>query len=531
MNIVVGTGPAGVSAAVALVRQGLPVTMLDVGLQLEAERLPIVERLASTDPTAWSSEDLRMVKQGVTSSSKGVPIKRLFGSDFPYQRVPDIFPLARGHHVDTAMSFARGGFSTVWGAAMAPYLPEDLANWPVSFHELEPHYRAVLGFMSTSARKDDLSDVFRIEPPSTGALEPSAQARALLDDLERARVPLTQLGFRFGSAWLAVRACTSSAGPGCNYCGLCMYGCPRRLIYNSEQTLDYLRSFANFTYRPDVIVRSVSESAGGAVVHGFDAGSASPIHVPGERIFLACGALSSTRILLESLSAFDRSVTMLDSQYYLLPMIRYRSTGSVEGERLHTLCQLFLELSDPVVSPRTVHLQIYTYNELYVDAFRHMLGPLYRPLLPALKQIISRMMIVQGYLHSDLSPQIALTLRKSNSDGPATLHAERIVGAVDPKNTVRRVIRKLRQARTYLRAIPVGTMLQMAPSGRGFHSGGTFPMRTEPAELESDRFGRPHGFKRIHVVDSSVFPSIPATTITFSVMANAHRIASEYSLV
>lgn len=39
--------------------------------------------------------------------------------------------------------------------------------------------------------------------------------------------------------------------------------------------------------------------------------------------------------------------------------------------------------------------------------------------------------------------------------------------------------------------------------------------------------GRPHGLSRVHVVDASVLPSIPATTISYLVMANAHRIATE----
>jgi choline dehydrogenase-like flavoprotein len=51
-------------------------------------------------------------------------------------------------------------------------------------------------------------------------------------------------------------------------------------------------------------------------------------------------------------------------------------------------------------------------------------------------------------------------------------------------------------------------------------------MRTSPGRFESDRYGRPSGFERVHAVDSTVFPSIPATTITLSVMANAHRIGS-----
>ena len=43
---------------------------------------------------------------------------------------------------------------------------------------------------------------------------------------------------------------------------------------------------------------------------------------------------------------------------------------------------------------------------------------------------------------------------------------------------------------------------------------------------QSDALGRPMGRSRVHVVDASSLPSIPATTITFSVMANAHRIGT-----
>ncbi len=43
---------------------------------------------------------------------------------------------------------------------------------------------------------------------------------------------------------------------------------------------------------------------------------------------------------------------------------------------------------------------------------------------------------------------------------------------------------------------------------------------------QSDRWGRPFGSKRVHVIDASVLPTIPSTTITLSVMANAHRIAT-----
>jgi len=68
--------------------------------------------------------------------------------------------------------------------------------------------------------------------------------------------------------------------------------------------------------------------------------------------------------------------------------------------------------------------------------------------------------------------------------------------------------------------------MEVGAPGRGYHTGGSFPMRDRPGPFESDRWGRPQGFERVHVVDASVFPSIPAGPITFSVMANAHRIGS-----
>ena len=55
-------------------------------------------------------------------------------------------------------------------------------------------------------------------------------------------------------------------------------------------------------------------------------------------------------------------------------------------------------------------------------------------------------------------------------------------------------------------------------------------MRSNPGAFEADLLGRPSGFSNVHLVDASVFPSLPATTITLSVMANAHRIGTTVSV-
>ena len=73
--------------------------------------------------------------------------------------------------------------------------------------------------------------------------------------------------------------------------------------------------------------------------------------------------------------------------------------------------------------------------------------------------------------------------------------------------------------------IPLTPLAERALPGGGFHSGGSLPMRLRPSAGEADTLGRPLPARRIHVVDSSCFPSIPSGTVTLTAMANAHRIA------
>jgi len=269
-------------------------------------------------------------------------------------------------------------------------------------------------------------------------------------------------------------------------------------------------------------VTRVRETASGIIVEGYNRVDRSRVSVEAARVYLGAGPVPSAQILLRSMGIYNRPVLMKDSQYFLVPLVMRKSAGNARDEALHTLSQLFVEMFDPQVSARTVHLQIYSYNDLIGQAVSNVMGPLRRPLDFLARQVENRLMIVQGYLHSDFSSQIAVTLQKD---------ADRLRLEAKPNSETRpmikRVLRKLMRHARDFGAMPVPMMLQVAEAGRGFHNGGTFPMRSEPSELETDILGRPRGWQRLHVVDSSVFPSIPATTITFSVMANARRIALE----
>jgi choline dehydrogenase-like flavoprotein len=519
MHCVIGSGPAGVACAKALLARGADVLMLDAGIELEPGRAQIVRGLAGKKSSDWPAGELAVLKEGMEADAKGVPLKMIFGSDFPYRETAEKIPW-RGRGVGVRPSLALGGLSNVWGAAMLPFRDGDISDWPIKNPDLAPHYRAAAEITGLAARRDDLEELFPLHHENPSALQPGRQAGLFLRRLERHRDALHRRGWRFGQSRLAVRAADSPRGSGCVYCGLCMYGCLYGCIFNSADTVRELRAEKKFRYQRDVVVTKVREDSGKVFIEGFHRRTREPLSFEANRVYLAAGVISTAQILLRSQDAFDQPLILRDSQYFLFPILFVRGARGVQAEALYTLSQAFIELQNPEISRRSVHLQIYTYSDIIGQALRKSLGPLKFLARP----LESRLLIAQGYLHSDESQTIEMTLKRSGEKDFLQLEAK-------PNPETRRVVKKvlrecLRQARR-LGGVALPPMLQLADPGRGFHCGGSIPMRENPKPFESDLLGRPRGWSRVHVVDASVLPAVPATPITFSAMANAHRIGHE----
>jgi choline dehydrogenase-like flavoprotein len=524
VDCVVGSGPAGVACAAALLKKGRRVHMLDGGQRLEADRARFAATLASLPPEAWGADQCRTLMEGTQAHGTGLPQKLLFGSDFPY-RDGDRENGVCINDTGLQASLAVGGLSTVWGAALLPYADHDLDGWPLRLAQLAPHYKAVLKRVPLSAIDDDLSGMLPLHADAPLAARPSRQAALMRETMNRHRSALRQRGIVFGQARVGIRAAASDkAGDGCVYCGMCMQGCPYGHIYSAEHTLAELRRHTGFSYRTDTVVGSVEEHAARAVVRGHDRLTRRTVEIGADRVFLAAGVIPTTGMLLRSLGAYDHVVTAQDSQHFLLPLVLLRDAGNVREERLHALSQLFIEILDAGISPYTVHLQVYSFSNIVAGAVRDMLGRLAGPLDFLARQAEARLLVVQGFLHSADSGRIAMALRGTpGSDGLelTALPGER-TGTV-----LRGVMGKLLRNSWRLGAVPLPMLLKTSPIGRSFHVGGTFPMRERPRGLEADVLGRPVGFERVSAVDATVLPTVPATTITLTVMANAHRIASE----
>lgn len=526
-HCVIGSGPAGVACASALLDRGAKVLMLDAGIKLEPERARIVSELAQKKSrNEWQPSQIAAIHGDTSADLKGLPNKRLFGSDFLYRESAEKIPWRAHEKVAVCPSLGLGGLSNVWGASMLPLRDDDISGWPIKNADLADHYRAVAEITGFAGRHDGLEELFPLHAANPVALKSSRQAALLLERLERHRETLRARGWHFGQSRLAVRAADSPRGIGCVYCGYCMTGCVYGCIYNAADTVRELQrqQQENFRYENDVIVTRLREKSGGAVIEGFHRQTGSPLSFEAERVYLAAGVIPTAQIVLRSQDAFDRPLTLRDSQYFLFPIIRARRVPDVDTEPLYTLSQVAVELFHSRIGSHPVHLQIYTYSDTIAASVRRSLGPLKLFARP----ILERLLIVQGYLHSDESASIQMTLKRDGNGANAKdfLQLEPVLNP-ETRGGIRKVLRELQGQFRALGGVVVPPMLEMARPGRGFHCGGSLPMRAQPGDFETDTLGRPSGWSRIHVVDASVFPAVPSTTITFPVMANAHRIAFE----
>ena len=523
--MIVGSGPAAAGAALACTSErDVEVTIIDVGAQLEEPREEARIRMASQQPSDWNPDDVRTIsRSSVAATSRGLPEKRAYGSDFPFRNVgqrDDWTALGNVH--SGLVSGAYGGFSNVWGAQIMPFTAASFRDWPISVHEMHRHYASVLERIPYAAESDDLDELFPLLGRASPLPQLSERSAAVLARYARHRGRLNRRGVLLGKARLAL----DSAG--CVRCGLCMTGCPYRLIYSSAHTIDELRSQGRITYHDGLLAVRVEEGADHATVTAKELATGRVHRFTADRIFLACGGLGTTRLVMGSLNLFDRAAEVQESAQFILPFMSARPTASdPRVSRDFTLNQFNMIVRLDASARDVAYFCFYTYNAAFGEALPSLLGGAWAEGIRG--QVFRRLSVAFGYLPSWASPRFALRASAvPDRDGLPDVTLEPR-GQHSLGNTMlRQIVGRVSASARSLDLWPMLPMLRMAVPGKSYHWGGTFPhSATADGSFRSDELGRVGPWERVHLVDGSVLPSVPATTFTLTVMANAHRIADE----
>ena len=522
--LIIGSGAAAAGVALALShRENLEITVIDIGLQLESDREQLIEDLASSSPDEWDRQLIELTsRQPAASRNSGIPEKRAFGSDYPFRNAGQLDGLTAVNGAAAPLiSSAYGGFSNVWGSQLMPFTSAAFESWPVNAATMRRHYEAILHQIPFAGEEDDLAARFPLMRPPAPLPSMSPRSLRVLNAYEKHKSRLNDRGITVGKARLALKA------DRCIRCGMCMTGCPYGLIYSAAQTFDILRHASRVTFNGGFLALKIIEDATRATVITREIATGQIRLFEADRVFVACGAIGTTRLVANSLGLFNVDLPMLESRQFVLPLLSLHATEDPRNKSDFTLNQFNMIVAPGGGSVDLSTLHFYTFNPAFIDGLPRALRTRSAEWLQV--PLLRRLTVTFGYLPSWNSPRLRIHIgsRREQPDLP-DFHISSESPPQGQGQMLRAVLLRLIQSARILDLYPAIPMLRLSPAGKSYHWGGSFPHMTDRRTIfSSDRLGCVGSWKRIHLADAAVFPAVPAMTYGLTVMANAHRIASE----
>lgn len=511
--IIIGSGPAGVSAAFPLVEAGLKVLMVDGGR--ESDLAPpagqfLHERFASEQQWKWMvGRDFYALQNIAAVSPKlRVPTHRyVFDRFLASNKIETNGFFAVG-------SLAQGGLSNSWGCGVARLSARELSSFPFPTAELDNSYAAVASRIGISGGiDDDLSDYFALDAWSSPPIAMDRLHEYLHRRYESRRDRLRTLGFSLGRSRVAALSRDSGERRACDLSGNCLWGCSRKALYSAAFDLPALRKYGNFSYRGGFMVEAVSPVAnGGASIHGRH-GTHSEI-ISGRSVLLAAGTLATTRLAMNLLDI--RAPVAMQScptAAFLLWMPRMLGLPRSASFGLGQL-SFSLKLDDE----HSGFGSTFSTTGIPVTEFLHHLPMSRRNGIDLLKHLLSSCVVGNFFLPGHLS-ESSTSLEANGSLRITGGYSER----VEPLMSVART--RLSSAFRKLGAWVLPGSFSVGIPGSDVHYACTLPMRANPKVGETDGAGRLTGTEGIYVVDGACLPSLSEKSHTLTLMANADRIA------
>ena len=524
--IVVGSGPAGANAAAALVERGRRVLMLDVG-DADSTYEPLVpaQPFASIRRSHESQHRYFLGERFEGIPSTGVRV----GAQLTPPRMYVTGSAARltPSHSTTftaAESLALGGLGNAWGAGVFEFDATELADWPVAVDELRPHYDAVASRIGVSGATDDLSRFFPQPASAMPPLEIDSSAERILRAYQANKSSFNADGFFLGRPGMAVSTeARADRGPH-EYRDMDFWADTDRSVYRPRWTIAKLRRSGAFEYvGRQLVLRFAEQPDGGVTVMTRDVDAGSSRQFSARALLLGAGTLGTARIVLRSLGRFGRRVPLLCNPYTYAPVINWRMLGADARDRRHSLAQLTaIHQPRPERGSRgSVQAQLFSYRSLLNFRLLREMPLAQRDGLRALRVLLPALGIL-GISHDDSATGEKYCELRAEDGGDGRLE---ISYRLNEGETSRNDAGE-RAMLGFFRRLGAWPIRRVHPGhGSSIHYAGTFPMRRAPHELETDVDGRLAGTRAVHLIDGSTFPYLPAKGLTFTIMANANRIA------
>lgn len=520
-NIIIGSGPAGISAASEILQNGKKVAILDVGNEIEGEKKDLVK-------SYLESKDIGNFKEEVEKSKKKLPkyfdpnLKFPYGSDFVFN-IDKNEKLSHDLNSNTLSSNAKGGLSNIWGTLSSPFFKKDIENWGISYNEFYREKNKVESIIPISSSKDNLGKFFDTEIGTDHTFDVSLASKEILDFLGKKEDDLNNNGFFFGRSKFAVSNKYSFKKLNCQECGLCHYGCPYECMFNAKNLLNSLieQHPQNLNYKQNIFVKTFVKKDNIIYLDAINTKTNESKQYSCENLFIGCGPILTASLVLRSKILEQKEIKIKESQRFYFPAFYLGKSDNNLKELKNTLPELFFEIYNEKISSKSIHLQFYTFNDLMLKPFETFFGKFTKYLVKIFPFIFNRLTVIVGYIHSDHSSDIII---KDISEDNDCKHFISSNTNQDSKDVISKCVKFLKKI-FVKKFIIIPKLVALNLPGSSYHYGGSFPMSSsKKKETSTTLNGELYICKNVFMLDASVFPDVPGSPTTFNIAINSTRM-------
>lgn len=459
-----------------------------------------------------------------------------------------VAPHEQGYH-NNAMNL--GGGTRVYGAQAWRFLPEDfcmasrygrpeassLADWPVSYEDLEPYYDRAEWEIGVAGLADP---GFHRSPRRRGYPMPPIPSNPVREVLKQGAA---QLGWHAAPAPMLINTIPYQGRPACVQCGECIgFGCINESRNGTHNTM-IPRALAggNCTLLCETQAERIETDRHGRVIGVSivkeEAGQLHRRLIRAGQVIVSAGAIESARLLLNSAS--DRHPNGLGNAY---DQVGRHLQGHIYPGAFGLFDADLIDGNGPGVSIATCDFNhgndgiigggmlANEFIKLPIIFWRASLPPDIPRWGLANKQYMAaayrRTVHVTGPIQEIPSPDARVTLDPQVKDRFG-IPVVRLSGSVHPES--RRAAEFMRfRAEEWLRAsgaIRVWSAPNNIRLSGGQHQAGTCRMGADPRTSVTDAWGRVHGHDNLYVVDGSLHVTNGGFNPVLTIMALAFRSA------
>ena len=522
--VIIGSGPAGINAAWPLVLSGVRVTMLDhnqlnVNLPSKEENLQNLRK----NENGWRyflGDDFEGLYAHNKASLKfSTPVGSL------------VIGTTKGMHamelknMTAVRTGVAGGLSSIWGSFCSEYDDNDLAEFPICFEDIKKYYEIIGNRIGISGANDHLGVFHGNNYVLEKANSLTLPVEYLFERYSRKKNHTPDSDFLLGLARNAVITKNKNERQSCNKCGLCLYGCSKKSIYNSAYELNELAKYSNFRYVTGKLVTRFYSSR--KMEYMVEIQNQQPITT--NYLILAAGTINTTAMILEYLGAYGHKLPLLSNPVAAMAYVVPKYIGRKLDSYTFGLGQLSYKLN---LKKKTEYAMgvIYGGDTLPLNAFaRHM--PFSTPLSLKLSSTLAPALLLSTtYLPGNYSNNY-ISLEKQNLNKNS-----KSLKIIVEGNTTKEAVELLDFASVKLSknlmkygAYKIPGSFKIAEPGVDAHLVGTIPMGKH-GDFGCNVDCELNVAKGVYIVDGSCITSISAKHCTFTIMANAYRVGKNLAM-